>query len=291
MVNHKQRGQSIIEFIVGFAFLIPVVLFIPTLANMLSVQTQTYKAGRYAAWERTAYSGSDVKSQSTLSNEIRDRFFVNSDQGFANPKTTKPDWQQKWQDFKNKTNIVDLGNQQLGMNLTAQSPTAETRNASAWLAGKGTNAANRVQLNTMQITQVSVPISPKVSLLQAMAVPKGSWYPEHVKGADPAPPTDPVASSNGVPTDRFYIAASSALVADGWVPANEQMFHDRVAGETAGAGNALRFWENTGLTWTLGLAFREMNQHLFLASQKNVDPFDMVDPNQSTNLPYNLKKY
>jgi len=271
------KGQSITEFLVALAFLAPIVLALPTLANMLSMQTEAYKAGRYVAWERTAYSGANVKTTVQLSQEINDRFMVNSRQGFGNSaQTTSP---AHWKDFKNKINMYDEA-RGVAMNMTQSSATNTQNNASSWLAGQG-NPANAVQINTLQSAQVSIPLRTDISLLQNTKS-VNAWVAEYT---DSTPPTDPIRNSLG-----YYVASSSALIADGWAPSSEQMFTDRVAGITSASHGFLNFWENSTLTQGLGSVFREINDHLYVTSDP-ADSFNMVDSSQSTSLPDNLKQY
>ncbi|MAA59326.1 MAG: hypothetical protein CMK79_04150, partial [Pseudomonadales bacterium] len=84
---NKQRGQAISEFIVYMAWVIPFVFMLIAIMQMIKVQTQTHKAARYVAWERTAYTGADYEARMSdpingFDDEIAERFFINDSVGF-----------------------------------------------------------------------------------------------------------------------------------------------------------------------------------------------------------------
>src|SRR3990167_8643009 len=102
--NQRVKGQSSIEFLVSMAFLLPIALLLPTLANMLLVQTEAHKAARYAAWERTAYPVDQLKTTNNLSREVEDRFLRRSTERFVN--TNSQATVTTWNDFRyNRTKI------------------------------------------------------------------------------------------------------------------------------------------------------------------------------------------
>lgn len=280
-IRYRIKGQSITEFLVALLFLVPIILALPTLANMLSMQTEAYKAGRYVAWERTAYSSSNVKTDNQLSLEIENRFMVNDQQGFGD--TAAIGDQARWHDFKNNLNMYDAA-KGIAMQVSQSSATATQQNASAWLA-TNKNTPTAVQINTMQTTKVSVPLRSNISLLQGTRN-VNAWLTEADPAKDPAPPLDPIRNSH-----NFYLASSSAIVADGWEAVNDQMFHDRVYDITSTSGNFLRFWENGIFAKTFRNVFKEIDTHLYSNTASPDDSFDMVDGSQSTNLPSNLKQY
>lgn len=282
-VRRNASGQSSVELLVAAAFLIPVVVMMPTIANLLFVQTETHKAARYLAWERTAYATGDLKSDEDLSNDIRTRFFEDPESSFgvAGKSTFVP----PWRDFGNSQSILDFSEEAIEIrNDGARSATAESRNASAWLANRGGNGnpTNRVELNTLQVTKLSVPIRSDASVFQ-ITKPVNVW--RHVNDPDASPnvPVDPLTE-----TERFYLASSSALVSDSWAPANEQMFRDRVAGMNRGNNLLQRGWE--GLLAPIGNVFDELGEHLYVDSEFD-ESFNMADDRQSVVLPSNLKEY
>lgn len=289
MYPSRSKGQSIAEFIVALAFLVPMLLMIPTLANMLSLQTEAHKASRYVAWERTAYSNADLKSAGVLSTEVQQRFFESSENGFGDTVTST--FESPWRDFKYNTNMVDL-TRGVAMSVDqSRSATGASQNASAWLAGKGGryDPANAVQLDTLQSSRLSIPLKSENSLLEATRS-VNVWHHERDTANNPEAPIDPVSEERG-----FYLASSSALVADGWAPANETMFHDRVNGMNSPARRFQNFWQNNSITRGVRNVFDEFGEHMFTNSEDDALSFDMVDSQQSLNLPTsqpnNLKEY
>lgn len=286
MNQYKNKGQSIAEFLVSLAFFVPVLLFIPTLANMLLVQTTAHKASRYIAWERTAYSAHDLKSGEKLADDVRQRFILGENQGFGSGSVSASPG---WLDFKTNTSMIDLISGVATDVASSESATKGNNNASAWLADRGglEDPDNAIQLDTLQTAKLSIPLSSDLSVLQnTRAV--DAWHFENDPNAPLQPPMDEVAK-----TSRFYIASSSALVADGWTSANEAMFHDRVSGINSVSRKFQNFWENTsGVSSILsGLGLREINDILFTNPDGKQASLDMVDPEQSVNLPSGLKEY
>lgn len=278
------KGQSIAEFLVALAFLVPALLMIPTLANMLSVQTAAHKASRYVAWERTAYSTADLKTANELEEEVEQRFFVGEDQGFGSVPSEI--WE-RWRDFKTKVSMVDIGDEGqpgVAMNLDgSRSATAGNSNASAWLAGRGglDDPNNAIELDTLQVAQLSIPISSELSILQT-STPVNAWHQDPDAVSNIETPQDPISGQS-----RFYVASSSALVADGWTSIHDNMFNDRVSSVNTVSRPFMNFWENTmglsGLLTTVG--FDEIPRILFTNPDGRSASLDMVDPEQSLNLP------
>ena len=289
MYSSYSKGQSIVDLVISMAFLVPLLLMIPTLANMLSLQTEAHKASRYVAWERTAYSNADLKTAEDLSTEVQQRFFVSSENGFGD--TVSSAFVSPWRDFKYNTNMVDLA-RGVAMDVEqSRSATGASQNASAWLAGKGGryDPANAVQLDTLQSSRLSIPLKSRNSMLEATR-PTDVYHVELDPANDPEAPVDPVSGEEG-----FYLASSSALVADGWAPANETMFHDRVNGMNSSARGFQNFWQNNALTRGVRNVFDEFGEHMFTNPANDSLSFDMVDSQQSLNLPTsqpnNLKEY
>lgn len=282
-VRCRASGQSSVELLLAAAFLIPVVIMMPTIANLLLVQTETHKASRYLAWERTAYATADLKSNEDLSQDIRTRFFEDPESSFGtNGKST---FVPPWRDFGNSQSILDLSEEVIEIRSEgAHSATAESQNASAWLANRGGdgNPANRVELNTLQVTKLSVPIRSDASVFR-LTKPVTVWHHINDANKNPEIPIDPLSE-----TERFYLASSSALVSDSWAPANEQMFRDRVAGMNRGNNSLQRGWE--GLLAPIGNVFDELGEHLYVNSEFK-ESFNMADDRQSVVLPSNLKEY
>lgn len=284
--RNGERGQSSVEFLISMAFLLPVVVLLPTLANMLLVQTETHKAARYVAWERAAYPSDHLKTASTLSSDIENRFLRRPNEQFSNAANTQLPYM--WTDFRYNRPMIDFSSQQVvATNIDqSRSATADSQNASAWLRGRGgqNNPNNAVQLNTLQSAQVSVPLRSDTSLLQATR-PVGALSFESDPANAPNVPLDQIANRN-----RFNVSSSSALVADGWAAGNESMFRDRVADTNRRFQSFQNFYQGGTVARGLALAFDELDDHMFVNSEQR-ESFNMVDSNQSINLPTNLKNY
>ena len=98
MQQSYSRGSSITEFIIIMAFFVPVMFAMPLIAKYGDIKNKTIEASRYAAWERTVWSGGGdtssalsstrndgnrevFKSKIDLRKEIDHRFFGNPVQG------------------------------------------------------------------------------------------------------------------------------------------------------------------------------------------------------------------
>lgn len=285
MIMSRQYGQSQIEFLVSLAFLLPFAIMLPTLANMLLLQTEAHKASRHIAWERTAYATQDLKTSDELSDEVEQRFLRYSSMGFGD--TASVSTQTAWRDWNTLDTMVEYG-RGVAMQVDAsRSATASKVNTSSWLAGRGgrQDPNSAIQLNTLQSGQLTIPLKSDISILQTSR-PVNAWMGEPDPMNQPSIPTDPVSEEQG-----YYLKSASALVADGWVPGNEKVFHDRVAGIGSSKRGFLGAYQNTPITRTMSSVFIELKDHLYVDTPGTTSAFDMVDPNQSTTLPSGLKQY
>lgn len=76
------RGQSTVEFLVLALVLVPLFLIVPLIGKYLDLAQTTIVASRYVAFEGMVHHGSSLhswKSDATLADEVRRRFFSNSD--------------------------------------------------------------------------------------------------------------------------------------------------------------------------------------------------------------------
>lgn len=268
MLERKAEGQSSVELLVSAAVIVPIVLLLPTLANMLLLQTETHKAARYVAWERVAYPEGALKSGEDLAQEVEDRFFRFGKQGFSgaadvgNQLAPWQDWGRRVADRQAEAGSLVQFESSVSARVDAtRSATANHFNTSSYLAGRG--GVNAVQLNTLQSSEISIPLRSENSLLQLAATP-----------------LDPVSGDN-----RFYLRSSSALVVDSWAPVNERVYYERVSDIGGRDRGFLGFYQNTGITRGLSGVFDEISDHLYVNTPGTESPFDMVDPNQSSNLP------
>lgn len=77
-----QQGQSTIEFVVLSLVLVPLMLIVPLVGKYMDIAQTTAVASRYVAFEGSVRHSSSVdswKSDAELSQEVRRRFFSNSD--------------------------------------------------------------------------------------------------------------------------------------------------------------------------------------------------------------------
>lgn len=268
----RQDGQSSVELLVSAAVIVPIVLLIPTLANLLLAQTETHKAGRYMAWERVAYPQGNLKEQAELVGEVENRFFRFGRSGFSGEPNVAEETH--WRDWGSRDSVngdTDAGvvDYLSGVGVDVSSSSSATkgyRNVSSYLANRGGD--NPIQLNTLQSGGVSIGVRADSSLLASTLT---------------SPPIDPIT---GEP--RYFLRSSSALVVDSWVPANDQVFHDRVGDIGGGLRNVASWY--TPLTQALRPIYRELDEHMYVNTPGADSPFDMVDPEQSLRLPAYLKQ-
>ena len=79
--RNRQYGQSTTEFVVLSVVLVPLLLIVPLIGKYMDISQTTAVASRYAAFEGTARhssSSSGWKSDAELAQEVRRRFFSNS---------------------------------------------------------------------------------------------------------------------------------------------------------------------------------------------------------------------
>jgi hypothetical protein len=78
----RQRGQSTVEFVVLAMVLVPLLLIVPLLGKYMDIAQTAAVASRYVAFEgsvRHSTSNGGWKDDATLAQEVRRRFFSNSD--------------------------------------------------------------------------------------------------------------------------------------------------------------------------------------------------------------------
>lgn len=78
----SQRGQSTVEFVVLALVLVPLLLIVPLIGKYMDIAQTSAVASRYVAFEgdvRHSSSSDGWKSDAELAQEIRRRFFSNSD--------------------------------------------------------------------------------------------------------------------------------------------------------------------------------------------------------------------
>jgi hypothetical protein len=87
--GRRQRGQAMVEFVIGATlFLIPVFLIVPLLGKYADMRSSVIQAARYNAWERTVWYGgasstdgdwsqAQDKSEATIKGEMAAKFLTN----------------------------------------------------------------------------------------------------------------------------------------------------------------------------------------------------------------------
>jgi hypothetical protein len=81
-LDHRQRGQSTVEFVVLALVMVPLLLIVPLLGKHMDIAQAAAVASRYVAFEgsvRHSSSHGSWKSDAELAQEVRRRFFSNSD--------------------------------------------------------------------------------------------------------------------------------------------------------------------------------------------------------------------
>jgi hypothetical protein len=81
-VLSRQRGQSTVEFVTLSFVLVPLLLIVPLIGKYMDIAQTTAVASRYVAFEGTVRHSSSAdswKSDADLAQEVRRRFFGNSD--------------------------------------------------------------------------------------------------------------------------------------------------------------------------------------------------------------------
>ncbi|MAR93101.1 MAG: hypothetical protein SV765_17545 [Pseudomonadota bacterium] len=253
-----QQGQAMSEFIVSMAWVIPFILMLVAIGHMINVQTETHKAARYVAWERTAYTNQDYQQrlQDTtdgFNNEVAQRFFVNGGVGFSAGATG---YSKRWEDWDSDQTVVQLNDgirvlqpDENDVNLsTAMNYLAANRGQVDWLED---NAG--VEVNTAAGATLEVDFNTENTYaLEAM--------------------------ENTPRVDSSYV-----LIADSWAPVSEQQYQERVAGVRYDTlARQQRWFENGIFIKPLQPVFLELRDRLYINGN---DSFEMVSENQSTALP------
>lgn len=283
-MRFRHKGQAQIEFLIGLAVLIPFAILLPTLANMLLLQTEAHKSARHVAWERTAYPNTQLKTSEQLSDDVEQHFLRHSHGSFSSRSVAT---ETRWRDWRTLDSMVDYPRDVAVRVNSSRSATEGYVNTSAWLAGRGAGGGpdSVIRIDTLQSSELSIPLRSDISILQ-MTRPVSAWRSEPDSANQADLPMDPVRQDSG-----YYLRSSSALVADGWAAGNNAIYQARVAGIGSGMRGALPLWAGlTGASFWAG-TFRELDQHLYVNTPGTSSPFDMVDPNQSVNLPSRLKPY
>lgn len=258
-MTNKQHGQAMGEFIVYMVWVIPFVFMLIAIMQMIKVQTQTHKAARYVAWERTAYTGEDYNARLSdpingFDDEVVERFFINDSVGFDSGGAVTTE---KWRDWQTRQSIVDLDN-----GIAINEPTIEDTFIN--------NATGFLESNSSRVNWLSERSDVSVNSIAAASL-QVNFAAENTYALD--------AESGYTPN----VSASYVLIADGWAPGNEASFSGRVQGVRESVySNAQRWFQNTNATRFLAPVFNEIDEKLFVNGS---DSFEMVSSEQSTAVP------
>lgn len=202
---NRQLGQSVSEFLITMAVLVPLLLTLASFLNLLNLSTETVEASRLAAWERTVYKANSEYGFTTTDalNKIEDN--INDIYLSRNYTDYGPD-----KAFNTGTlpSIVDR-TVNGGQPVTVRVPddtisgtgmaTESTRLARqlGFVQGGGTNAA-------LLSPEVSIALNEDYSLFKAFNFKNYRKF----EYTDPTAPDDPIA---GRP--QFNLSGYTALIA------------------------------------------------------------------------------
>lgn len=229
----NSKGQSISEFIVTMAVLVPLLLTLASFANLLTLSTETKEAGRLAAWERTVYNDdvlTDSQIQNKIASNIREVYLDKNYSDFGPGKQLNAGA---------LPSIVDRtgnGGQPVSVNLNPDANIAGTSmvNEDSRLVSRlgFANASDAV----MQSPEISIAVNEDYSLLKLVSF---NNFRESVY-QDQATPEDQIAGRS-----QFNISSRSALIAAGWMPGSEQDLQD-VTSQAAFDETGLRTYQGAG---------------------------------------------
>ncbi|OUS31236.1 hypothetical protein A9Q99_04355 [Gammaproteobacteria bacterium 45_16_T64] len=194
----RQRGQSVAEFLVVAAVVVPMILTIASFANLLDVQLTASKAARFAGWERTVYIDKSRGGEWTTG-EIRDHLKLNINELIL----SRP-----WNDFgpgkefaANPTGLVDTitGVEFVTTELKKLTHDTDTQSVMATASGLGQSV--------VESAEISIPLNSSSSLLRIVEFVN---YQEE-KYTDLDEPLDSVANQH-----RFNLSERAPIVANGF---------------------------------------------------------------------------
>ena len=214
--THQQKGQSVSEFIVTMAVLVPLLLVLASFSNLLTLNTETVEAGRLAAWERTVYT--ENSEFGVDSSYIEERIADNVRRIYLDKNYTDfgPG---KELDAPTLPSIVDR-------TVNGGQPVSVRTSPPGAIAGVGMVNENtrlvqtlRSALNNsvaMQSPEISIAINSDYSLLKTV---RFTDYRRADYDDPDSPPSDSIAGR-----DQFNTSSHSALVAGGWMPGSSRDF-------------------------------------------------------------------
>lgn len=253
MMQSRQAGQSIAEFIVTMAVLVPMLLVFASFANLLSLSTDTVEAGRFAAWERTVYQPTAGFDTNQISDKVRDNinnFYL--DKRYADFGPGKelgnglPSIVDQTVDGGRPASLRLPTGTNLGPGIASSNTRLHNQLADA-VGGNGLGTS------ALQSPELSIAINENYSLFKLV----GFKNYREVEYQDMATPDDLIA---GRP--QYNVSSHAALIAGGWMPRDDQELKD-VTSAAAFDGKALSTFENpvgglfVGTAGLNGVGFRQ----------------------------------
>lgn len=238
---------------------------VAAIVQMMKVQTQTHKAARYVAWERTSYTGPEYQNRINdpidgFDREVALRFFDNENTGFASAAgggSAGGAASGRWLDWNSGQSIVNL---ESGIQVREPDDGDTFINDATGFLESNSSQVNwmrdrgDVELNSIAAASLQVDFNPE----NTYALTASEGFTPHV--------------------DASYV-----LIADSWSPGNNAVYSDRVRGVRESVySNAQRWYQNTQATRFLAPIFNEIDEKLFV---NDGDSFEMVSGSQSNGIP------
>ncbi|PCJ29398.1 MAG: hypothetical protein COA99_19485, partial [Moraxellaceae bacterium] len=266
-IGLTQHGQSIAEFLVVSAVLVPMLLMIASFANLLDVQVTASKAARFAAWEGTVYqSVSTNDTETRINNLILNRSW--SDFG--------PDSSSVAGSFPSIVNLNDgVAFDPNCFDVSCGNIVPLTNNQNGLLG-----QAAGLGLDRLKTTPISIPLNSNSALFRLVSMTdyRTSTY------TDFNAPSDELAG-----VAQFHMRASAPMMSGGGVPVNEASFTATVAQASLG-GAQLAAFERVGGSFNavdigLGAPIIKLLGFQEMQSGMGSDNTNTTSTAQSTTLP------
>lgn len=253
MTRIKERGQSLAELSVGMAAVIPILLLIPVVGGYLNLEFQANQASRHAAWQTTVYpdlpeptsddgSLNGTARQLQIQLETMEAFFRHPLNGLGINKNTS----QNALLVDAKSTPSSLGNYGERSRILANSNGSEvatqtvldmTAKSDADLINVNNTAMFKYLVDVPQNAQDSSDRSIKSKNLYniSLKVPLNVNSPSMQKG-------EALYGNLQMMNGKLYKESKSAIIANSWIPINDQYFNKIVCRAAIGSGS----WKTCG---------------------------------------------
>lgn len=235
---HFQKGQTIAEFLVVSAVLVPMILMLASFANLLDVQVTATKAARFAAWEATAYQSVSAEDTKARINKL----ILNRDWSDFGPNQASTAGR-----YPSVVNLTD------GVAFTDVCEGGCTNVVSGFTDNQDSTLGQAAGLGTdsLKVVPISIPLSSNSALLKLVSMTgyRSATY------TDLDQPFDNLAGKN-----QFHINAKAPMATGGGIALSESSFTSTVADVSRG-GDKLEAFENAvilGAPLINFLGFKEM---------------------------------